>query len=68
MRDGQVVGTKTSTGNALLIDARFELPYGKFKSFTQLNSEIERKYEIAKNIATSYSRTCNQYWQTSNAL
>jgi hypothetical protein len=29
MRDGEVVGTKTATGHAILIDARFELPYGK---------------------------------------
>lgn len=28
MRDGQVVGTKNPTGHELLIDARFELPYG----------------------------------------
>lgn len=33
MRDGQVVGTKTATGHALLIDARFELPYGKWEKY-----------------------------------
>ncbi|XP_035713667.1 protein unc-13 homolog A-like [Folsomia candida] len=27
MRDGEVVGTKTPTEHAVLIDARFELPY-----------------------------------------
>ena len=29
MRDGEVVGTKTPTGHSLLIDCRFELPFGK---------------------------------------
>lgn len=29
MRDGEVVGTKNPTGHSLLVDCRFELPFGK---------------------------------------
>ncbi|XP_017778411.1 PREDICTED: protein unc-13 homolog B isoform X14 [Nicrophorus vespilloides] len=29
MRDGEVVGTKNPTGNTLLVDCRFELPFGR---------------------------------------
>lgn len=29
MRDGEVVGTKNPTGDSLLVDCRFELPFGK---------------------------------------
>ena len=29
MRNGEVIGTQTPTGHSVLIDARFELPYGK---------------------------------------
>lgn len=32
MRDGEVVGTKNPTGDSLLIDCRFELPFGKSAS------------------------------------
>lgn len=30
MSDGVVTGTRCPTGHSLLIDARFELPFGKF--------------------------------------
>lgn len=30
MRDGEVVGTKHPTGHSLLVDCRFELPFGKY--------------------------------------
>nr|XP_022900512.1 protein unc-13 homolog B isoform X8 [Onthophagus taurus] len=30
MRDGEVVGTKCPTGHSLLVDCRFELPFGRF--------------------------------------
>ncbi|XP_060525961.1 protein unc-13 homolog B isoform X4 [Cylas formicarius] len=30
MRDGEVVGTKMPTGHSLLVDFRFELPFGRF--------------------------------------
>ncbi|EEB16051.1 unc-13, putative, partial [Pediculus humanus corporis] len=30
MRDGEVVGTKTPTGDSLLLDCRFELPFGRY--------------------------------------
>lgn len=29
MRDGEVVATKTPTGDSLLLDCRFELPFGE---------------------------------------
>ncbi|KAH0817754.1 hypothetical protein GEV33_005037 [Tenebrio molitor] len=29
MRDGEVVGTKNPTGHSLLVDCRFELPFGR---------------------------------------
>ncbi|CAB3388800.1 Hypothetical predicted protein, partial [Cloeon dipterum] len=29
MRDGEVVGTKNPTGHSLLVDCRFELPFGE---------------------------------------
>jgi hypothetical protein len=29
MTDGEVVGTKNPTGHSLLVDCRFELPFGK---------------------------------------
>ena len=32
MRNGEVVGTQTPTGHSVLIDARFELPYGKYNT------------------------------------
>ncbi len=37
MRDGEVVGTKNSTGHVLLVDARFELPLGMSFSYIALN-------------------------------
>ncbi|XP_021922943.1 protein unc-13 homolog B isoform X11 [Zootermopsis nevadensis] len=30
MRDGEVVGTKNPTGHSLLVDCRFELPFGRY--------------------------------------
>ena len=30
MRNGEVIGTQTPTGHSVLIDARFELPYGEY--------------------------------------
>lgn len=30
MRNGEVIGTQTPTGHSVLVDARFELPYGKW--------------------------------------
>lgn len=30
MMDGEVVGTKNPTGHSLLVDCRFELPFGKY--------------------------------------
>jgi hypothetical protein len=30
MRDSEVVGTKNPTGHSLLVDCRFELPFGEF--------------------------------------
>ena len=29
MRNGEVIGTQTPTGHSCLVDARFELPYGR---------------------------------------
>lgn len=42
MRDGEVVGTKMPTGDSLLVDCRFELPFGKLwhafkKKFCRIN-------------------------------
>lgn len=31
MKDGEVVGTKMATGHSLLVDCRFELPFGKYQ-------------------------------------
>ncbi len=45
MRDGQVVGTKTSTGHELLIDARFELPYGKLNHFQKYVCNNGKQWE-----------------------
>ncbi|KAK9871095.1 hypothetical protein WA026_011378 [Henosepilachna vigintioctopunctata] len=30
MRDGEVVGTENPTGHSLLVDCRFELPFGMY--------------------------------------
>jgi len=39
MRDGEVVGTKNPTGHSLLVDCRFELPFGKKDNYNlQYNS------------------------------
>lgn len=36
MTDGEVIGTKVVTGQSLLLDCRFELPFGEYNSyFTQ---------------------------------
>lgn len=32
MRDGEVVGTKNPTGHSLLVDCRFELPFGMYQA------------------------------------
>ena len=37
MRTGEVIGTQTPTGHSVLIDARFELPYGKYSALLFYN-------------------------------
>lgn len=36
MMGGEVVGTKNPTGHSLLVDCRFELPFGKSKTFLRI--------------------------------
>lgn len=37
MRDGEVVGTKMATGHSLLVDCRFELPFGKSELYFDIH-------------------------------
>lgn len=42
-QNGVVVGSKNPTGHMLMLDCRFELPYGeKFKSFSMFVNKIIR--------------------------
>ncbi|GAB6019911.1 Phorbol ester/diacylglycerol-binding protein unc-13 [Chamberlinius hualienensis] len=47
MNNGEVVGTKTPTGSAMLIDTRFELPYDLQDNETL---ELQRKLEVLNTI------------------
>lgn len=41
MSDGVVTGTRCPTGHYLLIDARFELPFGKFMVRVLINFQTD---------------------------
>lgn len=54
MRDGEVVGTKSPTGHSLLVDCRFELPFGKKDDQSlQCNSFIS-KYQSSKAMSLTW--------------
>ncbi|KAG8236058.1 hypothetical protein J437_LFUL011981 [Ladona fulva] len=42
MEDGEVVGTKGSTGHSLLVDCRFELPFGESHISMALEGRAEQ--------------------------
>lgn len=53
MKNGEVIGTQSPTGHDILIDARFELPYGKHGKKEHDNRAwrfgSEKPYKIKKN-------------------
>uniref|UniRef100_A0A0L8FZE0 Uncharacterized protein n=1 Tax=Octopus bimaculoides TaxID=37653 RepID=A0A0L8FZE0_OCTBM len=45
MKNGEIIGTRGSTGHSILIDARFELPYGKFMTaISKISSKKENVF------------------------
>lgn len=59
MSDGVVTGTRCPTGHYLLIDARFELPFGKF-SFMEMCGSFWRNHRRPPCVAFDEMRTTNR--------
>lgn len=55
MRDGEVVGTKNPTGHSLLVDCRFELPFGKYLASRPTSPElVYRAANVLSLFATGF--------------
>lgn len=61
MMDGEVVGTKNPTGHSLLLDCRFELPFGKISSLSDAVVEendkcVTRIFLVTKTMSYFYKQ------------